>query len=281
MCTVFTKISNILTKKILDKYKPVVICIVDSSKESNTKETMCKILEKKYKILCSQSDCTADINVPPVAGSNGKKKLSFLKKLKIFAKSLKIILKKTEYYDILVFEIDSYKLNNTKRILKTIKPRIGIIVEEKKNILEKKHPNNTPNPLDKKKYVFAKSLGKKDLAILNYDNKSNKKLLKYVKAKIITYGFHQGSNIKGEIVLTNGKKSDVGYKSKEETSFKISYNGTTVPFRFSHKLDHSQIYAILSAVSVGIHFGFNLVEMSEIISDKNRDYKCAVVKNTS
>jgi UDP-N-acetylmuramoyl-tripeptide--D-alanyl-D-alanine ligase len=50
-------------------------------------------------------------------------------------------------------------------------------------------------------------------------------------------------------------------------SFKISYEGTIIPFRLPYALGRGQVYAALAASAIGIHFGYNLVEISEILSN--------------
>ena len=114
--------------------------------------------------------------------------------------------------------------------------------------------------------MLVRTLRKKDLAILNLDDEFIKELPENIKSGIITYGFNENADVRAEEVLLGSRK----FRTEDGSMgmrFKISYKGTTIPFRFPYALGRGQIYSILSAVAVGIHFGFNLVEMSEILSE--------------
>ncbi len=55
----------------------------------------------------------------------------------------------------------------------------------------------------------------------------------------------------------------------EETNFKVSYKGSVTPFWIKGKLKNREIYAILSALCVGVILGLNLVEMSGNIRSRD------------
>ena len=262
---IIVKILNILSKKILAKYSPVIIGITGSVGKSSAKKAIREILKDKYKIVCSESCHRTDIGIPLAiigAESGGK---SVGKWMGIILSAFKIIIQKTEYPDILILEMGVDRPRDMERMLEIVKPNIGILTGVGKFPPHTKYFKNAKH-IAKEKSLLVKSLKKKDAAILNCDDEFTKNLSKNVRAEIITYGFSNDVVVKaGEIFLGDRK-----WKIKSGLvgmSFKISYQGTTVPFRLPFSLGRGHIYAALSAVSVGIHFGYNLVEMSEILSD--------------
>lgn len=264
MRIIIVKILNVLAKKILAKYKPVVIGIAGNVGKSSTKKAIYGILKRKYKIACNDSSYKADISISlAIIGlENGGK--SVKKWAGIIIKALGAIIRKTKYPDILIIEMGVDKPNDIKKMLKVIKPDIGILTDIEKFPSHTKYFKDAGH-IAREKALLIKSLGKKDLAILNSDDKFIKVLLESVKSKVVTYGFGLNSDVKAEEIFLGDKKRKIGDGSVG-MSFKISYRGTTVPFRLPYVLNRGQIYATLSAVALGIHFGFNLVEMSEILS---------------
>ncbi|MCK4525058.1 MAG: UDP-N-acetylmuramoyl-tripeptide--D-alanyl-D-alanine ligase [Candidatus Andersenbacteria bacterium] len=264
MRTIIIKVLNILSKKMLVKYKPVVIGITGSVGKSSTKKAIYKILKRKYKVHCDRSCYNADISIPlAITGfeSGGR---SVRRWIKIIFKAIGRLFKKNGYPDVLILEMGVNRPNDMKKMLAVVKPDIGILTGIGK------FPSHTEYFKDAKhivreKSLLARSLRKKDLAILNLDDEFIKELPEHIKSSIITYGFNESADVRAEEPLLGSKK----FKTEDGSMgmrFKISYQGTTVPFRLPHALGRGQIYSTLSAVAVGIHFGFNLVEMSEALS---------------
>ena len=259
------KILNILSKKILAKYKPEVIGITGSIGKSSAKKAIYEVLKNKYRVARSKNNYRTDLGIPlAIIGveSGGK---SIGKWMKIIFFAIKIIIKKTEYPDILILEMGVDRPRDMEKMLEIVKPDIGILTGIGKFPPHLKYFKNAKH-IAKEKSMLIKSLKKKNVAILNYDDKIVKNLTKNTRAKIITYGFGNGAVIKAEEIFLGDRK----WKIKSGLigmSFKISYQGTTVPFRLPFSLGRGHIYAVLSAVSVGIHFGYNLVEMSEMLSN--------------
>ncbi len=264
MRSIIIKILNILARKMLVKYKPVVIGITGSVGKSSAKKTIYEILKRKYKVHCDRSCYSAGISIPlAIIGleSGGR---SFGKWVRIIFKTMGRLLKKNDYPDIIILEMGVNRPNDMKKMLAVIKPDIGIITSIGK------FPSHTEYFKDarhiaREKFLLARSLGKKDLLILNSDDEFIRELLGNVKPDAITYGFNENADIKAEEIMLGNKK----FKMEDGSlgmRFKISYKGTTIPFRFPYALGRGQIYSTLAAVAVGIHFGFNLVEMSETLS---------------
>ena len=262
---IIVKILNILSKKILVKYRPVVIGVTGSVGKSSAKKAICEVLRNRYKVAYNKNFYRADIGIPLAvigAESGGR---SIGKWLKIIFSAVKIIIKKEKYPDILILEMGVDRPHDMKKMLEVVKPNIGILTSIGEFPSHLKYFKNAKH-IAKEKSMLIKSLGKKDIAILNCDDKIIKNLAENIKAKTITYGFSDDAVVRAEEIFLGDRK----WKIKSGLigmSFKISYQGTTVPFRLPFSLGRGHIYAALSAVSIGIHFGYNLVEISEMLSN--------------
>lgn len=264
MRAIVVKILNILAKNILAKYKPAVIGITGSTGKSSTQKAVYEILKKKYKVRCNYGACGTDISIPlSIIGleSGGR---SVKKWARIIIKALKLLAKRAEYPDILILEMGVDRPNDMKKMLEVVKPDIGILTGVGKFPARIRYFRNAKH-ITREKFLLVKSLSKKDLAALNYDDEFIRESSENTRAKIISYGFGKDCILRAEEIFLSGRK----WKAENGIagiSFKISYQGTTVPFRFPSVLGRGQIYATLAAVAIGLRFGFNLVEMSEIIS---------------
>ena len=265
MKIIIIKILNILSKKILAKYKPVVIGITGSVGKSSVKKAVCELLKSKYKIA-SDKDCyKTEIGIPLAiigAESGGR---SIAKWIGIIFLAIKKIIKKVEYPEILILEMGVDRPDDMKKMLEVVKPSIGILTNIGKFPPHTKYFKNAKH-IAREKSMLIKSLKKKDLAILNCDDEAIKDLLKSARSEIIKYGFGNDSIVKAEEIFLGNKKWKIE-SGLTGMSFKISYEGTTVPFRLPYALGRGQVYTALAASVVGIHFGYNLVEISEILSN--------------
>jgi UDP-N-acetylmuramoyl-tripeptide--D-alanyl-D-alanine ligase len=242
----------------------VVIGITGSVGKSSAKKAIYEILKKKYKVYCDKSCYSADISIPLAIIGLESGGHSVDKWIRIIFKTISSLIKKNDYPDVIILEMGVNKPNDMKKMLAAAKLDIGIITSIGN------FPSHTEYFKDAKqivreKFLLARSLGKKDLAILNLDDELIKELSGSVKAEIITYGFGESADIRAEEILSGGKK----FRTEDGSMgmrFKISFKGTTMPFRLPYALGRGQIYSALSAVAIGIRFGFNLVEMSEILS---------------
>ncbi|MCK5466261.1 hypothetical protein KAI56_02055 [Candidatus Parcubacteria bacterium] len=262
---IIIKILNILSKKILVKYNPVVVGITGSVGKSSVKKAICEVLKDKYKIASNENYCKTDIGIPLAiigAESGGR---SVVKWIKIIFLAVKMIIKKVEYLEILILEMGVDRPDDMKKMLEIVKPNVGILTNIGKFPPHTKYFKNAKH-IAKEKSLLIKSLKKKDIAILNCDDDIIKDLSENIRPEIISYGFNDGSIIKAGEIFSGDKKWKIE-SGLIGMSFKISYNGTTVPFRLPYALGRGQVYTALAASAVGIHFGYNLVEISEKLSN--------------
>ncbi|MCK5491158.1 MAG: UDP-N-acetylmuramoyl-tripeptide--D-alanyl-D-alanine ligase [Candidatus Pacebacteria bacterium] len=265
MKQIVVKILNVLAKRILEKYNPVVIGITGSVGKSSTKKSIYEILRTKYKVACDRGCYSSDINIPLAIIGIESGGHSIVGWLKVFDKAIKMIIFKKDYPEIIILEMSVNGPGDMKKILKVVKPSIGVMTSVGKFPSHVKYFKNAKHVL-REKSLLVKSLGKRDLAVLNFDDEDVKELSRNIKSEIISYGFGSDEDVTASEVLLSDKK----FRTEDGLmgmSFKIIYGGTTVPFRLPYALGKGQICSTLSAVAVGIHFGFNLVEMSEIVSN--------------
>jgi UDP-N-acetylmuramoyl-tripeptide--D-alanyl-D-alanine ligase len=92
--------------------------------------------------------------------------------------------------------------------------------------------------------------------VLNYDDETTREIDDLTNLHCITFGLDEKANI----FATN-------IKFNRGMNFKVSFEGSLVPFWLEGVFGKEQIYAALAAVTVGKIFGMNLVEISQNLKD--------------
>jgi UDP-N-acetylmuramyl pentapeptide synthase len=105
--------------------------------------------------------------------------------------------------------------------------------------------------LDSKNFI-----DNQDFIIYNSDSVEFKNFIKDMEHKKTDFGFNENANFRA---------SDVNI-TEEEINFKLNFKGSSVPIWLKNENSTNnadEIYAIFSAICVGVYLGMNIVEISE------------------
>ena len=245
---------NLLSKLVLKKYNPIIVGIISDGKTNDARKAVCSVLgfgfsareniikEKKdifSVVLCLKKDYS-------VSGF-------FYNFLNVF----KAVFLKINYPEILILEIPisnakkmNYFINLFTPYLKTV-----VIFSEKNSVKESQNFQS-----------LIKFLNNGDKIILNYKNTEIKKIAKFNKIQVLTFGLNETTDIKAtDILIQTPQEIKPEIADKIFISFKVVYQGKTVPVRLFKTLDVNQVFSALGAVGAGIAFEKNLVEISEAL----------------
>lgn len=258
------KILNVIARKIIAKNNPVVIGITGSVGKSSARKAIYEVLKTRYSVACNKSAYHSDISIPlSIIGANSGRR-SAVKWMHVILKAVRILSGHEKYPEILILEMDVNKPGDMKKMLKVVKPNIGIFTGVGKYPSHLEYFKDA-RQIAREKSLLVKALLKKDIAILNYDDQYAREAAESAKSEVITYGFDPKSKFIAEEIFLGDRKWRIEDGSIG-MGFKVSQNGTTVPFRLPYALGRAQIYAALASCAVGSLFGFNLLEISEILS---------------
>lgn len=253
-------ILKILAKLYILRYKPLIIAITGSVGKTSTKEAIKTLLKSKFYIRSNPKNFNNEIGVPlTILGIKTLKK-NILWWITIFLKAIfKLIY--TNYPKILVLEIAADKPNDIKYLINIIKPRIGVVTAIG-DIPVHVEFYSGPEEVAREKRKLIEMLPPIGWAILNYDDEIVLEMKNKTRAKVLTYGFDERAQIKCinyENQIKNGVPKGI--------NFKVEYKGNIVPFKLNNVFGKQQIYAALAAIAVGLIFNFNLVEISEALTN--------------
>jgi UDP-N-acetylmuramoyl-tripeptide--D-alanyl-D-alanine ligase len=255
---------KILSKLILRKYQPHVIGITGSIGKTSAKEAVCLVLSSKYRVRGSIKNYNNELGLPlTIIGLESAGK-SILGWLSICLKAISLlIVRDNSYPEILVLEMGVDRPGDMAYLCSIVTPEIGIATAVSYSHLE--YFGSVVN-IKKEKQVLIENVDNKGLSILNYDNEYTREMADASHAKVLTYGFGEGASLQVQDLSYNFSKGDYDLSG---VHFKMSYDGSIVPVFMKNILSETAVYAALAGAAAGIHFDFNLVEISEILRDFN------------
>jgi len=258
-------IAGFITRRIIRKYKPLIIGVTGSVGKTSVKDAIYVVLKSKYQVDKSWGNLNTELGIPlAVAGykSAGTSLSFWLKALWRMACLYWDGEKKIK--NILVLEMGADKPGDIKKLVKLAPPDIGVITNVGISHLE--HFEKVSNIVaEKRKLVEA--LDSSGCAVLCGDNKKVLAMDKKTKARTITYGLERHNLVKAtNLVFHYGEKPIPGEELDWGISFKLNYQDTIIPIRLKEVLGAQQVQVVLAAVSCSICMGMNLLEVSEALA---------------
>lgn len=239
---------------ILKKYKPQIVGITGSVGKTSAKEAVFCVLAEKFSVWKNEKNYNNEIGIPltVIGAESGCRSLG--KWVKVFFKWLGLIIWPADYPKILVLEMGVDAPGDMKYLLGFIPVKIAILTSISPVHLEY---FKSIEHIAREKGKIIEALPEDGFAILNGDDEKVSALKEKTKAETILYGFRDPAGVKASDVVyiaDNGKPAGL--------SFKLNYEGKSIPVRLKHILATHQIYAALAAISAGIVFKINLVDIA-------------------
>ncbi len=263
------KILILFAKQIIKKYKPEIVGITGSVGKTSVKEAVFAVLSFEYNVRRNIKSYNNELGVPLTVIGSETGGRNLFKWLKVFYRAIKLLIfNDKEYPEILVLELGADKKGDIEYLLKIIKPKIGVLTAVSEAHL---HAFKDLKGVLKEKEKIVTTLEKESVAVLNYDDENVMSLRDRLKTKFLTFGFQVGADITAGELLFSGLEQDFCESQYQweckvwGTSFKINYNGSTVPVFLPHCFGKQQAYAALAAFAVGIAYKMNLVDISEAL----------------
>lgn len=262
MRTLGKKILRFLTKKILNKYNPDVVGITGSVGKTSVKEITEEILNEKFRVRASIDSYNTKLGLILTVIGERSPGSSVWGWLKIILKGFKLWFKKyKDYPEILLLEMAANKPGDIKYLTEMAPCCIGVVT-----VISPVHMKffKTLKKIIREKRQVVSHLTRTDFAVLNRDDTEVFEMRKKTDADIISFGFHPESNV---------RVSDVNLKINPETGwpegvfFKVIHKGSVVPMYLKGVVGEHSVYPVLAATSIALVFGFNLVEVSNVLKN--------------
>jgi UDP-N-acetylmuramoyl-tripeptide--D-alanyl-D-alanine ligase len=256
---ILEKILRLLARAVIAKYNPKVIGVTGSVGKTSTKEALALVLSSKFRVRKSEKNYNNEIGIPLTILGSESGGGSCLGWMKVFSKGIFLLLFPWEYPEILVLEMAVDRPGDMDYLLSFVSPDVGVLTNV--SISHMEFFGNIEN-IAKEKGRLIEGIKEGGVAVINGDDENIIKLKNSFSGRIVDFGFQEGVNVRAT-------DANFNYSGRKISgiSFKLNYQGKTVPFRLPHILAFHQVYSVLAAVSVGMQFKINLVEMAQSLEN--------------
>ncbi len=251
------------SKIIIRKYKPKIIAVTGSVGKTSTKDAIYTALLPFYHVRKSAKSYNSEIGIPLTIIGVKNAWNSTSKWILNILHGFSLIIFKDKYPEWLVLEIGADRPGDIAKITKWIKPDISVVTRIGKVPVHVEFYKSVAEVV-KEKMELALATKKEGALILNMDDEDVATFKENSKAKVITYGVDNESDIKGS-------HYQFVYDDKDQVcgmTMKVNVSGSSIPVEVTKVLGKQQLYPILGAFAVAHHLKLNLIEVSNSFSER-------------
>lgn len=279
---------RLLARLTIWRYRPGIVGVTGSVGKTSTKLAIAEVLASlpsereresiaSRRVRVSSGNMNNDLGLPlAILGDWSPRDLALVSRetppgtarfgklifwLKVIFGSLWRIIKKTSNYpEIIILEYGADRPGDIKYLLRIARPNLSVITAV----------GDVPVHLEfyagskevaREKGRLIECLPSAGFAILNHDDETVMMLAPRTRARVITYGFEKGAEMRiARFENWVEKEKPMGIK------FKLEYGGNSVPVHIAGAFGKAQAYSAAAAASVGLIFGMNLAKISEALA---------------
>lgn len=292
-----------LAKRVVIRYQPMVVGITGSVGKTTAKEAIFTVLSRKFWVRKNEENYNNELGVPmavlgvdpsrfqvsdstPLLSSRAWFRFQAVSyKLKAISSALWLAYgwPKSLYPQMLVLELAADRPGDINYLVDIIQPKIGVVTavgelpvhvefyaspqavaREKARLIERLSLD--PVKLSGSNYEVS------SLAVLNHDDPVALDMKEKLKVKTTTFGFSKEAGIWASDIsyfVTDVRPSTSNHQQTTigGLAFKINSGNSFVPARVNNMIGRHQLYGVLAAAAVGLHFGMNLVSIAEALEN--------------
>jgi len=253
-------------KLILKRYKPKIVAVTGSVGKTSAKDAIATVLGQKFFARKSTKSYNSELGIPLVVLGVETGWLNpfiwfgnILKGVKLLATP-----KKMQYPNWLILEMGVERPKDMQRFAAWINPDIAVFTAFAE-IPPHVEFFAGPESLVQEKMKLIQGFDQKHFVILNGDDKTLCEAKSKIQAKIISFGFNEENDLRASNYHITFRKE--GEKEiPEGITFKVDYKGSSVPVRIFGAFGKHLAYSALAALGVGLSQDFNLIDISESLS---------------
>jgi UDP-N-acetylmuramoyl-tripeptide--D-alanyl-D-alanine ligase len=275
---ILRKILRRLARWTIWRYRPAVIGVTGSAGKTSAKLAIKAVLERDRRVRVSSGNLNNDLGLPLTIlgdwsaeelalvsratprGTKKFRKIGFWIKV-IFSSAWRIVFAHAgDYPEILVLEYGADRPGDIKYLLSIARPNVSVITAIGDIPVHVEYYGG-PDEVAREKGRLIEYLPVGGFAILNGDDDTVMNLQSRTRARVMTFGFDKGSEVRisrFENKLKDGQPSGI--------SFKLEHGSAVVPVRIDNVFGRAHAYAAGAAAAIGLVFGMNLVTVSEALA---------------
>jgi UDP-N-acetylmuramoyl-tripeptide--D-alanyl-D-alanine ligase len=257
---IITSILTFESRIILKKYHPTIIAVTGNVGKTSTKDAIYTVLSPSCHVRKSEKSFNSEIGVPLTILGVQNAWNDPIHWIQNIIDGIDLIFFKHKYPECLVLEVGADHPNDIKKIAKWLKPDISVITKIGDVPVHIEFFPSVDSLVAEKAYL-VKALKKNGVLILSADEEKVRNLSKGISQKNLTFGIKEKATVSAsniEILYSEDR-------SPEGMSFKLNFEGNSVPVRIKGMLGNQQIYPILAATAVGIARGILFSKIIEFL----------------
>jgi UDP-N-acetylmuramoyl-tripeptide--D-alanyl-D-alanine ligase len=254
-------------KLVLWRYRPKIIAVTGSVGKTSAKDAIATVLGQKFFVRKSTKSYNSEIGVPLVILGIETGWLNPFIWLNNILKGLKLLFsfKKIKYPEWLILEMGVERPGDMKKLASWIKPDIVVLTA-----LAEIPPHVEffagPEELIREKMSLIQRFDINRFVILNGDDKTLCEAKSKIQAKVISFGFNEDVNLRASNYhITYRKDETTDLEIPEGITFKVDYEGSSVPVRIFGAFGKHHVYSALAALGAGLAQDFNLIDAGEAL----------------
>ncbi|MDP3947127.1 MAG: UDP-N-acetylmuramoyl-tripeptide--D-alanyl-D-alanine ligase [bacterium] len=251
-----------LAQLTLLRYHPGVITVTGSVGKTSTKLAIAAVVGSMRSVRASSRNYNNEIGVPFTVISGREKVGGPIFWLSMILAAAFRIVFKMRYPEILVLEYGADRPGDIKYLLEIARPTVAVITAVGDIPAHVEYYAGS-KAVAREKGRTIETLPAAGFAVLNFDDATVMDLEERTRAKVMTFGFGDGADVR----VTNFETRSADDGRPVGIAFKLECGGSVVPVRLDGVFGKAQGYAAAAAACVGLIFGMNLVKISEALAD--------------
>lgn len=259
------KITKYIARATIARYRPKLVIVTGSVGKTSTKEAIRAVLGTRFRVRASILNQNNELGVPlTILGArNAGRSVSGWANV-IFRGIWGLIWKLKSYPQILVLEYGIDKPKDMDYLLSIARPDVAVVTALG-TIPVHVEFFSSPKALAKEKSKLISALSKDGVAVLNFDDAVVAEMHEVTRAKVITFGFGDGADVRGDDWVLLEEESSSGFPEMLGMTFKVHSERSFIPVRLRNVFGKPQAYSALAAIAVGEALGLHLVEMAQAL----------------
>jgi len=246
------KILRFFAVLVLKKYHPIIVGVTGSVGKSSTKEAIALVLSSEYEVRKSEGNYNNEVGIPLTILGEKSQGHSLAGWIRVMLRTCSLLVFPCRYPEILVLEMAVDRPGDMEYLLRFVPVTVGVVTRIGESHLEH---FKTVGAIAREKGRLVTRLPEEGIAVLNADDERVLSLREKIRAKIYTYSISSGeATVSGEHYAFD-ERTGVGF------SFKLRYEGVSIPVRLPNLMGEHLVSSALAAVAVGLALKMNPVSI--------------------
>jgi UDP-N-acetylmuramoyl-tripeptide--D-alanyl-D-alanine ligase len=258
-------IITVEARLVLLKYKPKIVAITGSVGKTTTKDAIYTALATSLHVRKSQKSFNSDIGVPlTILGCDNAWSNPFRWAENIL-RGLYIILIPVSYPEWLVLEVGADRPGDIELTTRLVQPDVAVVTRFGKTPVHVEFFKSRDELIAEKSFLVKRSKSNAFL-VLNGDDEDTLKMKELVPRRSIVYSLGGEGDVVGSHNQIYYEKNERQEEVPVGVTFRVNFEGNSVPVVRKGALGLQNIYPTLAAISVAMSQKLNIVSVSEALS---------------